>query len=301
MTDTQKPIGELFTHAYLERGDTAEDGELFRRRLGGYVQSKLYKDHAKLNSFLKLETGLTVKVTALKYGAYNHFEEFFVSIPIQKLLDIITLIWRFLWGNHAISRAVNGKITRICNEAENWHAFVTRVFNEENLGYMLDARCGVHFLVDEEFERNRASLISCLDFDRYAGVKEAFENSHRYLDSSPPDTKASVRAMFESIEILVKLMVETKNLNKWIVESTLKEKVLTVFGDDETARNTVSLSFDGFANWVHGLHNYRHGQGKEGPVAPPLDFTIYVLSSGAAFLRWLAGLDQELLQSNNAN
>ena len=88
------------------------------------------------------------------------------------------------------------------------------------------------------------------------------------MDNHPPDTKASVRSMFETLEILVKQMVDTNNLNKWIVENTLKDKCLKLYENDDTAKKTVSKLFDGFAQWVDGLHNYRHGQASDEPVAP---------------------------------
>ena len=52
--------------------------------------------------------------------------------------------------------------------------------------------------------------------------------------------------------------------------------------------------FDGFADWVDALHNYRHGQPSKQPVAPSEEVAIYVLSSGSAFLRWLIGINNDL-------
>jgi hypothetical protein len=42
---------------------------------------------------------------------------------------------------------------------------------------------------------------------------------------------------------------------------------------------------------VDGLHNYRHGQPAEQPVAPSLTMAVYVISTVAAALRWLTALD----------
>jgi hypothetical protein len=50
---------------------------------------------------------------------------------------------------------------------------------------------------------------------------------------------------------------------------------------------------DGLAKWVNSLHIYRHGQGTEEPVAPPLGFAIYVVSSGSAWLRFLLQIHSE--------
>ena len=171
---------------------------------------------------------------------------------------------------------------------------------EENLGYRLDTKCGVHYLVDEEFERNRFSTLSILDDPKYKAVRAAYEDSYRYMDNYPIDTKAAIRSIFESIEILVKQIVETKNLNRWIVENTLKEKCIKLYDTDPIATKVVAEMFYGFAHWVDGLHNYRHGQAEEEPVFPSEDFTVYALSSGSAFLRWLIGINNQLNKSDKS-
>ena len=120
------------------------------------------------------------------------------------------------------------------------------------------------------------------------------------MDSDPPDNKAAVRSMFESLEILVRLMIPSaKNLNRWLVENTLKQKCLSTISTEPTALNVVTGLFDGFADWVNGLHNYRHGQPSEQPVAPSEEVAVYVLSSGSAFLRWLVGINTDLSKKNS--
>jgi hypothetical protein len=110
----------------------------------------------------------------------------------------------------------------------------------------------------------------------------------------PTDNKAAVRSIFEAIEILVKQMVQTNNLNKWVIENSLKEKCIPLYSTNEISKKVVSEMFDGFAKWVDALHNYRHGQPNNEPIAPTEDMCIYVLSSGSAFLRWLIGMDHKL-------
>jgi hypothetical protein len=44
------------------------------------------------------------------------------------------------------------------------------------------------------------------------------------------------------------------------------------------------------AEWVNGVHFYRHAQTGTEPVQPPLDLAIALTSQGMGFLRWLAGL-----------
>lgn len=168
------------------------------------------------------------------------------------------------------------------------------------MAYALDDKCGVHYFVDEEFERNRVSALGCLTSGRYAGVRAAFDDAHKHLDSQPPDTKAACRSTFEAIEILARLIVPgSKNLNAWLVTNKLKPLALAV-AQDAIEGDTIGKVFDGFSQWADGLHNYRHGQGVERAVAPSLSLTVYVISIGAAMLRWLVEIDSKQLGAGSA-
>ncbi len=160
------------------------------------------------------------------------------------------------------------------------------------MGYRLDDKCGVHYLIDEEFERNKISAIRILQDPQYSPVLAAFEDAHRHLDSIPPDTKAAVRSLFESTEILTKRMVTTPRLTNKVVKTKLKEIALKIYSADQTAQKVVNHLFNGFAEWVDGMHNYRHGQDDPEPVAPPMDLAVYIFSSGTSFLRWLVEIDK---------
>jgi hypothetical protein len=84
----------------------------------------------------------------------------------------------------------------------------------------------------------------------------------------------------------------SRNLNKYMVENKLKALALAgVTGPSEA--DTVSKLFDGLAQMVDGLHNYRHGQATEEPLAPSLTLAVYVISIVAAALRWLSALDAQ--------
>jgi hypothetical protein len=238
-------------------------------------------------NYLQQEGGLTVPY--IGNGVYN-FTEFFKKIPIKFVLNSITLIYRFLDAKYRGKIIQTGGVPEYIKPPEHWHAFISRAFLEENMAYTLDKKCGVHFFVDEEFERNRVSTLKCLEAQRYAGVRSAFEDAHRHLDSQPADTKASVRSTFEAVEILTRLMIpQSKRLNKELV-SNLKSIALKGPADGAEA-NAIGKVFDGFAQWVDGLHFYRHGQGIEKAVAPSLAFAVYAISSGAALLRWLVEID----------
>ncbi len=295
MSEQEKPVGKLFTHVYLERGEPHSDSQLFRARLGAYVQSELYTDHWKLRSYLKKETGLDVPFTPLQGmgGTYTRFEDFFNTIELKYLLNVITLIWRFLWDEKKKYQMMpNRSFDYVCPPANDWLVFVRRVIKEENIAYRVDDNCGLHYLVDEEFQNSQVALLACLNSSDYTGARDAVEKAYQYATQDPIDTKASLRSMFEAIEIVTKMMCETKNLNKWVVTNTLKDLALQCESYDSVAQNVVSQTFDGFAEWVDAMQNYRHGQKSDGPAAPPIDFTIYALGSGASFLRWLVSIKE---------
>ena len=121
----------------------------------------------------------------------------------------------------------------------------------------------------------------------------AYQEAHRYFSTNPPELKAALRTMFEAVEIVVKQMYRTDRLTAKVVSSDIREKVLESFPNDPIAKEAASKIVLGFANWVDGMHFYRHGQGTEEPVVPPRHFVIYALSSGAAFIRLLIHVEGE--------
>jgi hypothetical protein len=275
--------GIRFSLLYLERSTPVRDSERFRNRLSTYYDEYLRKYYGdKIVSKIQLEIG-----TKIRYAPMigPDMDRFFTKNEIRDVLDSVLLIYQVL---------INNDHSQITQAASKWKDFVARVFKEENLGYRLDSKGGVHYYVDEEFERNRFSTLNLLDSPEHGGIRAAYEDAYRYMDSTPTDNKAALRSIFEAIEILVKQMVKTDNLNKWIVVNTLKQKCLPLYNMDEPSQKVVSGLFDGFALWVDSLHNYRHGQPDDVPIAPTEDVSIYILSSGSAFLRWLIGMDKRL-------
>ena len=212
--------GKRFSLIYLERSTPARDSQRFRNRLAAYYRDSLDKNYEhKIYTIIELETGSKVPLTGMGYS----ITEFFKKNELRDVLDSITLIYTVLKKDYG-------------SDNKEWMNFVERVFKEENLGYKLDSKCVVHYFVDEEFERNRFSALSVLMKPQYAGIRAAYEDTYRYMDSIPADSKAAVRAMFEAIEILVKQMTQSKNLSKWVVENSLKNKCLPLYSTNEISQ-----------------------------------------------------------------
>lgn len=263
-----------FSLLYLERGQPTRDSVRFRNRLAAFFSESL-SNHFNLpvTKLYEIETG--AKVPSYGYGSV--FADVFRKAELRDVLDAITIVYR----------VISAKQDR--RSALAWLEFVARAMREENLGHKVDARCIVHYYVDQEFERNRAATVAVLERPEFAATKAAFEDAYRHLDAIPRDTKAAVRSMFEALEILARLIVPgAKNLNRWLAQNTLKKNCLAVTDGDTVEQEVLSRLFDGMAEWIDAIHNYRHGQASREPIAPSEDLAVFVLSTGSAYLRQLA-------------
>jgi len=301
--DQPIPVGEPFARLYLERGAPAQDNQVFRNRLEAYLLAKHYKDYSELSSYLKQEGGLIVPTSFVAGSIYYDFPEFFTKTPIAYVLSAITFIWRYLHSKYAewkpgdkgrtFADMLKGEF--IYPQADAWRTFVARVFREENMAYSVDEKCGVHYVVDEEFERNRVSTLKCVEMPRYAGVKAAFQAAHAKLEQVPRDTKGSIRDIFEAAETLTKLVSGSgKALDAGFVRGELEPRVQKLYAKDAVAQRSSARSAQSFAYWIDAVHPYRHGHGAEAPIALPLELTILLISQGASFIRWLVDLDMQL-------
>jgi hypothetical protein len=61
---------------------------------------------------------------------------------------------------------------------------------------------------------------------------------------------------------------------------------------DKTSSGAAIKMLNSFRDWVDAAHYYRHEPGSEQVTQPPLSLAIYMVSCGAAHLRWLAELDR---------
>lgn len=310
--------GKLFTDLYCERSDPTEDSPVFRRRLGAYIQHTLHAEHWELHQYLRREAGLAVDLTPIQHGVYHQYEKLVLELPTISLLNCITHVWRFLWNKHKKLVKPNPAMERLSAEflkqsslsssvrpippqgewrstqAEGWREFVERVMREENIAYRIDDAGGIHPAVDIEFEHSKESLVRGLSDPRYAAVRAALEEAHRALGVEHRNTKSAVRAMFEALEILTKLMVPgATRLDDATVKRDLASIVRVAYSADQVARSSAGVMMEGLAKWVNSLHIYRHGQGTEEPTAPPLGFAIHVVSSGSAWLRLLLEIQSE--------
>lgn len=272
--------GKLFSRQYLDPGAATLDSVRFRTRLYGYFQRYVQdRLHHVVESFIRSDLGVKVP----NHGTGAIFSRFFDQAEMRDVLDTITIVSNVL-GSAGYTR-----------EAAAWIAEVENAFRTENLSYRVDSKGGVHRTVDAEFDRNKTSAIGCLDDPRYGAVRAALQASFEKLEKSSPDGKGAARDMFEAAETLTKIMCDTgEALDTGFVEKRLKPLVQKLYGDDPRDNSTAARLLSSFSDWVNAAHPYRHGHNAEIPLSLPVDMAIMLMSEGAAFIRWLAAIDQTL-------
>lgn len=275
----EEVLGAFFSRVYLRPATSLSDSARFRRRLHAWIQNNLSRGEcARFSRTVRQELGAPIPESEWA----SQFNDFFLNGELRDVLDTISVLDAVL----ADYRFAGAEIKH-----REWRTFVARAFNEEGLGYVVDSRGGVRYSVDEEYERNRFSVINGLGAPRYAAVKQAVENAFSRLDARE-DTKAAVRDMFEAAEILAKLMTGlNEDLDERMVQRRLKPIAQRLYDKNKAAGPFADQMLEGFAKWVSAGHKYRHGHATEEPLAPPIDLAVAYVSNGAAYIRLLADLD----------
>jgi hypothetical protein len=176
MNELNGDKGKRFSLVYLDRSNPTRDSQRFRNRLVAYYWEHLNKDYKTIiKNSMQREAGIEIPI--IDNFGYSP-SEVFKKGELRDVLDSITLVYQILLPDSRLSDKYE-------NPAQNWSSFVSRVLHEENVGYILDESCGVHYFVDQEFERNRASTLAILDNSRYGGVRAAFEDAYRLWIVTP--------------------------------------------------------------------------------------------------------------------
>jgi hypothetical protein len=226
-----------------------------------------------------LQSELGVGLKSVGSATANYWPPVFASeLELRDVLDAVTLIFRAL-------RASGGGHDEFRQE-------VRRIFEEEQVSYVVDDEGGVHLKVDQEFGRSRVSAIRALAPARYAAVRRAYEEAHSALDAHPPDGKQAIRLTFSAVECLFRLMYsDAHRLSGSDVDKYLKPAIDQQFAKERIARQAAHKLAASLKDWIDAAHFYRHEPGAEDPAQPPFQLTVLIVSQGAAFLRWLADLD----------
>jgi hypothetical protein len=214
-------------------------------------------------------------VTIPQSGSSYFFETFIRKSEVRDLLDGITIIFREI------------QATDKARVQAGFRAEVERMMREENLSYRVDEAGGVHFYVDEEFERSRNATIIGLSGDRYHAARDAFDDAHRALLAN--DTLGAVRRSFDAVENVFKIRFGVPRLGA----SEIKSKFNPTLPDHYSGRATDAANrlSAAFAEWTNAAHQFRHAPGIADPSPPPMEITIIMMSEAASYLRWLVTLE----------
>jgi hypothetical protein len=255
-----------------------------RVRLAGCLWEILEDGHSPLlaNALCRVVSQkVGVEVSTGLSGRYG-LSELIKTGKLRDVLDLITVGFSFF-----LDKGYERK-------AYIWKEAVQEIFEEESVAYKLDAKCGVHFLYDAEFERSRGQVITALKAPRYVGVHAELSKAFDFVSQRPPDTKNAVKSAFEAIEILSKLMdPQIKRLGSNEVKRNLRRIIISDSSHDKISENATNQLLESFASWVNSVQTYRHGQVGEGAVKPPLQMALLILSGSAAWLRWMLSFDPE--------
>ncbi|MES2343023.1 MAG: hypothetical protein V4597_15225 [Pseudomonadota bacterium] len=267
-----KPIGQRFSHVYVENSAPTKDSTKARHRIQQILKRLPYEDQEELSEFLRSELGVFV-------DEFSNIEK----LPIVDFLDAITLIYQFLANTNTQLRPAD------------FQRFCERVFKEENIGYSLDEQGGVHFLVDSEFSRNIQTTVAGLGSSRFIAASRDLQKIQPALDAN--DLRLAVRVTFDGAENIFKVMLGGKvtRLGTDEIKNALKPAIATLY-DPPASHSTLKL-LDAFAGWVAAAHFYRHAEGAPDPPPPPAEIAILLVSQGAAWVRWLAELDNKFQAS----
>jgi hypothetical protein len=267
------PIGQAFTRVYMRQAVPLRDSPRVRNRLmAAFLQLDQEAD-IDVAEYLRLHYGLSLT------GPYSfNFRELFSTDAIADVLDAVT-------GIHG---AWEHKFPRL---AEQWKKFVGQALAEEGMGYRIDDECGVHLLIDQQFEANRATTVAGLGKSKYQAALTAYTNAMDALDKGTPDTLTAVREVFHANEEVFKLMLgpKVKLLGSSEIEKYLRPLLAKVYSSPDNA--VANKMASAYSDWVDGMHTYRHAAGKTEASPPPLDLAVLLVDQGSAHLRWLIGID----------
>lgn len=273
-------VGQRFSQVYLRQAELLQDSQRLRNRLGSLYAS--YDDRVGFRYYVQSELGIHLGEVIYDY----QWTKAMKNLELKDVLDTITLRYRMLAKSGLSQAPVKSRHFILC---------ARRIFQEEQVRYRIDDAGGVHFAVDEEFERVRTSAISSLGAARYRSAMSSFEAAFKALDSAPPDGKMAIRNVFFSLENLFRLMFPTAHqLSASEIQKHLRPKIDKFYADAKPALQVAHKQLLGFQDWIDGAHFYRHEPGTEDPSQPPTELALQIVSHGGAYLRWLATLDGQI-------
>jgi hypothetical protein len=276
-----RPLGQLFTDTYRDRGEARNDDARFRVQIHEAFCDIFHDHRTRIASHLRRYSGTGPDEHEGFEGYWYDYKGYLIhDCPIDDLLDFITHVYKF------------ARIERREDLAEVWIQRVQGTLSRRRMAYEIDEKGGMHHRVDAAFQRSKELTIACLAGTDFEAAQAETEAAFNFLTTVHFDTKMAVVNIFLAAENIFKLKANTgSDLTKAAVEKHLLPFVQRVFADGDHAviQSTARLT-SSFGAWADACHPYRHGQKNPGIVAPPMDLAIALVTSGADHLRWIVSL-----------
>lgn len=270
--DRRAPVeGELFRRNYQRPIMPLSDSSRARQRLYKLFDSTGTKqDREGFHNVVEAKLG--IEYPSSTWGYLDR--EFWTKAEVGDVLSAVTL-WCRSAGQHFRDEA-------------------RHVFIQEHLRYRIDDKGGVHFLVDEEFERTIAVTIAGLGAPRFASSLHALEEGLSNLGTTKQSGKGLIRGVFEAVESAFLEVVGKPSgldrVNAPAIDKYLKPILLQHYAAYPEADDKVDRLLEHFKYWTKSAHPFRHGAALEQIHEAPLDLAILSATQGIGYLRFLASL-----------
>ena len=185
---SERPSGKRYSHLYIERGKPISDSARARRRIAATASAIAFGGHTPSGTYDALRKALTMEL-GVQVG--RNLDDFLIKCDILDFLDSISVIF--------------GRLPSRVEQA--FLSQAVRIFREEHLAYEIDAKGGVHPLIDDEFSLAKRATIAALADKKFAVVLSHFEAAVDKLGDGPDmDSKAAIREVFLALETLFKVV-----------------------------------------------------------------------------------------------
>jgi hypothetical protein len=271
------PQGVPFNLLYSQRPEPAQESPKARKRIAAYVKDEIdYGSLKRISQALRQE--LAADVTENSVGTY---------LLKCSQIDFLSSLTHIASGLNLYERYGNGR------PRNRWIDFVCRVFAEESVAFVVDQKGGVHPAPDLEFIAVKTSTITALSSPRYEAARVLFERSLAEL-KSPVTHSTAIRHTFDACENIFKLMFEScSRLGDTEIDKSLRPQLKQrLAAHDFDASSAMATAFKA---WTTAAHQFRHAAGTASPVQASYDLAVLMISTGAAYIRWLVSIDKLML------
>lgn len=273
------PEGEVFARSYARPTEPLRESRKVRVRLGHAFEEALDGGRMGVSFAVYLQKHFAIEAVldSGPMGSWFPVHEFARTIELLDLLSSITGMYRFL------TEFKRG------DQPKKWRDKVAGIFEEEFFGYRVDAKCGVHPLLDSEYERVRFASIESLAHPTLAAVAREFERAHDFSTVGPEATKDVVTCAFSALETLAMIMSANKisalgagDVPKYLTPALLDGVV------DKDEQDAIRQFSEGLKGAINAGQIYRHGKAKPEPHRPSTEFALAYLGSIGTYVRLLA-------------